>query len=211
MAENISKMELTDEKGNVVMTFDGETGNLISGGHGHDGDVVLKDSKGDITIHLNAFDGAIHLGGPDQDGDIKLKNKNNENTIHLNGRSAAVHLGGGGEDGEVFIKNSEGSEVIILDGNKGDITVNGASVATADYVFQKDYQLTSLENVKKHIEEFQHLPGVPSSADMKKEGLSLNNFSMKLLEKVEELTLYIIDQQEVIKAQEARISALENK
>ena len=210
-SQNLKTLHLVDEEGNVVVILEGSNGNYKAGGNGHDGDIFLLDSEGRTTIHLNAFDGAIHLGGPGQDGDIKLKNVDNQQTIHLNGRSGAIHLGGKDTDGEIFIKNSKGSEVIILDGNAGSIKVNGEKVATADFVFEADYQLPALNEVASFINENKHLPNVPSGAEIKDNGLDLNAFSMQLLRKVEELTLYVIKQEEKINQQEAQIQSLLNK
>ena len=64
----------------------------------------------------------------------------------------------------------------------------------ADYVFEPEYVLRTLTEVEEHIEEHQHLPGIPSVDDINGwKQLSIGDRDMKLLEKVEELTLYIID------------------
>lgn len=62
-----------------------------------------------------------------------------------------------------------------------------------DYVFDESYQLISLDEVKKHIDEKHHLPGMPSAAEIKKEGISLGEMDGLLLKKIEELTLYMIE------------------
>jgi hypothetical protein len=62
----------------------------------------------------------------------------------------------------------------------------------ADYVFKKDYKLNSLESVEKHIEEKGHLPNIPSAEEVVKNGINLGEMDAKLLEKIEELTLYVI-------------------
>ena len=67
-----------------------------------------------------------------------------------------------------------------------------------DYVFEDDYPLLSLEELRDYVTRERHLPNVPSSKDIKKDGLSLGEFQMTLLEKVEELTLYTLAQQEEI-------------
>lgn len=72
----------------------------------------------------------------------------------------------------------------------------------ADYVFDKDYQLPSLTEVENHIKAHQHLPEIPSAAEVNANGVNLAEMNVKLLQKVEELTLYIIEQ-------EKRISSLE--
>ena len=64
----------------------------------------------------------------------------------------------------------------------------------ADYVFEPEYVLRTLTEVEEHIEEHQHLPGMPSVDDINGwKQLSIGDRDMKLLEKIEELTLYIID------------------
>lgn len=68
----------------------------------------------------------------------------------------------------------------------------------ADFVFKKDYKLPSLGEVKKHIEEKGTLPGVPSESDVKANGVNLGEVNAILLQKIEELTLYVIKQQEEI-------------
>jgi hypothetical protein len=71
-----------------------------------------------------------------------------------------------------------------------------------DYVFAPDYHLPTLQEVARHIEEKQHLPGIPSAAEVAEEGINLSEMNVKLLQKIEELTLYVIQQEERIKALE---------
>lgn len=78
------------------------------------------------------------------------------------------------------------------------------SVPGPDYVFKEGYDLKSLEEVQKHIREKGHLPNIPSAAEMEENGVELGIMNMKLLEKIEELTLYTI-------AQEKRIKHLEKE
>ncbi len=61
-----------------------------------------------------------------------------------------------------------------------------------DYVFEKDYQLPSLEEIKKHIEEKGHLPNMPSAKEVEANGIELGEMNRLLLEKIEELTLHVI-------------------
>ena len=62
----------------------------------------------------------------------------------------------------------------------------------ADYVFHPGYELPPLQEVENFVSKQQHLPGIPSEKEVKEEGLDLGEFDRKLLKKVEELTLYII-------------------
>lgn len=62
-----------------------------------------------------------------------------------------------------------------------------------DYVFQPEYQLPDLLEVENYIEQNHHLPGVPSANSVAEEGIDLSEMNAILLEKIEELTLYVID------------------
>ncbi|MBI4648788.1 MAG: hypothetical protein HY738_19915 [Bacteroidia bacterium] len=64
----------------------------------------------------------------------------------------------------------------------------------SDYVFEKDYPLMTIGELEAYIDTVQHLPDVPSAEEMKKNGLDLGDISIILLKKVEELTLYLIEQ-----------------
>jgi len=64
----------------------------------------------------------------------------------------------------------------------------------ADYVFENNYQLRSIKELEQYIQTQKHLPDVPSAADVKKEGLDLGDNQAILLKKIEELTLYVIEQ-----------------
>lgn len=68
----------------------------------------------------------------------------------------------------------------------------------ADYVFDKSFKLKSLKEVENFIKENKHLPDVPSTADVTKNGLDLAETQALLLQKIEELTLYVIQQQKEI-------------
>ncbi len=68
----------------------------------------------------------------------------------------------------------------------------------ADYVFEKDYYLMPLNKVKSFIKENKHLPGVPSAKEVEKNGIRVEKVNEVLLKKIEELTLYVLEQQEKI-------------
>ena len=72
------------------------------------------------------------------------------------------------------------------------------SSAWPDYVFAPEYQRTSLADTEKFIQANHHLPGIPSAAKVADEGIALGKMDAKLLEKIEELYLHVIDQQKEI-------------
>lgn len=88
---------------------------------------------------------------------------------------------------------------------------NPATNGWADYVFKKDYKLRTLEEVEKHIDEKGHLPNIPSADEVEKDGINLGEMDAKLLEKIEELTLYSIEQNKSLKQQSEKIEKLEKK
>ncbi|SFN21123.1 hypothetical protein SAMN05421594_1492 [Chryseobacterium oleae] len=82
---------------------------------------------------------------------------------------------------------------------------------TADFVFEENYDLPKLEEVAQHIKEKKHLPEIASAKVMEKEGVNVGEFQIKLLQKIEELTLYVIEQNRQLKDQQEKIQKLETE
>ena len=78
-------------------------------------------------------------------------------------------------------------------GVKTEVIVEGSSTTWPDYVFKKDYRLKSLNDVEKYINAHNHLPNIPSAKEVETNGLGLAEMQTKQMEKIEELTLYLID------------------
>lgn len=101
------------------------------------------------------------------------------------------------------------------------LAVNGSVIATAvtvklynewaDYVFNDDYKLLSLTEVKKYIDKNHHLPDMPSAAQVQKDGLNLGEINTALTRKVEELTLYLIEKNEQLNKQQKEIDLLKEQ
>ncbi|MCC8427307.1 hypothetical protein [Mucilaginibacter sp. UR6-11] len=105
------------------------------------------------------------------------------------------------------------------------LTVNGtihstevkvtAAVPAPDYVFEPAYKLPKLTELKTYLDDNHHLPEIPSAADMEKNGINLSEMNLKLLKKVEELTLYVIqikeEQQKTTQAQQKQIDELKDR
>ena len=91
-----------------------------------------------------------------------------------------------------------------------------AALATSanwsDYVFDKKYHLAPLSTVEAYVAKNKHLPGVPSADELVKEGgVDMNEMFAKQMAKIEELTLYIIEQNKKIESMEKRVAQLEKK
>jgi len=77
-----------------------------------------------------------------------------------------------------------------------------------DNVFEEDYCLMDLNELESFVKQNNHLPDIPSEAEVKENGISIGEMNALLLKKVEELTLYIIEQQKMIENQHSEINNL---
>ena len=99
---------------------------------------------------------------------------------------------------------------------KGDIHAQEVKVdldgaVAPDYVFYEDYNLRPLKEVQEYIHENGHLPNIPSAKEMEERGLLLKEMNLKLLEKIEELTLYVIELEKKNKKYEERFAKIESE
>lgn len=101
--------------------------------------------------------------------------------------------------------------------SKGDHAIDGKLtvkevevklVTGADFVFKPDYKLKPLAEVESFVKENQHLPEIPSEKEMIENGFNINEMQIKLLQKIEELTLYIIEQDKKIELLQSEVKAL---
>ena len=157
------------------------------------GDVILG-SINSSTLRVAAEDGL----GWAADGD-NLKNTN----------------GGGVVIGNVS-STPAGYRLYVADGvltEKVKVAVKSTS-DWSDKVFDKSYKLRNLQEVEAYINQEKHLPGIPSAKEVVKEGVDVGQMQSKLLEKVEELTLYVIEikkQNDALKQKSVQLERLVNK
>lgn len=88
------------------------------------------------------------------------------------------------------------------------------AIKGADFVFEDDYQLMPLHELEVFVKEQKHLPEVASANEMETNGTDLGHMNSKLLQKIEELTLYTIEQQkqiDALKVQNAKLQTIEEK
>jgi len=126
------------------------------------------------------------------------------------------------DTGKVGIGTTNPDQLLTVNGtiHSKEVKVDLA-VAAPDYVFEKDYKLPSLSEIKIYINHNKHLPEVPSAKDMEANGIQLGEMNMLLLKKIEELTLHVIQQNERIEKQDLlfknlyieleNLKAMENK
>ncbi|WP_417887107.1 hypothetical protein [Zunongwangia sp.] len=103
-------------------------------------------------------------------------------------------------NGNVGIGISNPDEKLTVNGSihtkEVRVDVNGFSVP--DYVFHEDFDLINLQKLKKYIEENHHLPNIPSALEFENKGMNLKQMNLLLLQKIEELTLYVLSLQEQV-------------
>lgn len=119
--------------------------------------------------------------------------------IYDNGTSVGIGTSNVNETGyKLFVETGIRSRKVKVDQN-----------TWSDYVFNPDYHLPSLLEVQQFINQYKHLPDVPSTKEVQTNGLDLGDGQAILLKKIEELTLYIIEQNKKLEEQEKRIQQLE--
>jgi len=104
-----------------------------------------------------------------------------------------------GTNGNVGIGTKNPDSKLAVNGKIHTKEVKVDLIGWSDFVFYEDYKLPSLATVEKHIKEKGHLKDIPSAKDVKENGIYLGEMDAKLLQKIEELTLYTIQQQKEIK------------
>jgi hypothetical protein len=116
---------------------------------------------------------------------------------------------------QVFFKNTgnvgigtstTGSHRLAVEGSIGAREIKVEATGWSDFVFEENYQLPTLKEVENHIKEKGHLQDIPSAEKVKKDGFFLGEMDAKLLQKIEELTLYTIDQEKKLEAQDLKIN-----
>ncbi len=188
----------------------------------------------------SSFDGALGIGTPNPskpleirqkenpkaDGALVISEPNNSQKIYLHladnasGEYGYFHLGGKTNLRGNGVHSSFDGALGIGVENPGPwkLAVNGkirakevkVETGWADFVFEKEYQLPTLKEVENHIKEKGHLKDIPSAKEVAENGIFLGEINAKLLQKIEELTLYVIEQNKRINQLENRLNQQNN-
>jgi hypothetical protein len=105
--------------------------------------------------------------------------------------------------------DSKGYKLAVAGGIIGESVTVKLQSNWPDYVFEDSYKLPSLPQLESYINQYHHLPEIPSARDVNQEGLDLGEMNKLLTKKVEELTLYLIEKDKAIKDQDNRVKKLE--
>jgi len=174
-------------------------------------------AAGYITFGFSSTSGANTVS-PDP---LTIQQSNLSIGININTPKAKLHIKGGGTDttSSLLVNNSANAEVfrILNNGNIGvgiatpqtKLAVNGTittmkvkvtQTGWPDFVFSSNYRLPELPQLEKYIAAYRHLPGIASAAEVEKNGVDLGDNQAAMLQKLEELTLYVIRQNKEIES-----------
>ncbi|WP_299160487.1 hypothetical protein [uncultured Tenacibaculum sp.] len=136
-----------------------------------------------------------------------LSKANNRIARYANSLVIQTDFSGGWKDNVNFLDNGNvgvgtrdtGTHKLAVEGSIGARKIKVEAFPNwSDFVFEKEYKLPTLKEVESHIKEKGHLKDIPSEAEVKKNGFYLGDMDAKLLQKIEELTLYTIQQDKEI-------------
>jgi len=114
-------------------------------------------------------------------------------------------------NGNVGIGTNNPQDKLTVAGKIGACEIRVTTNAGADFVFEPDYQLTELAELEKFVKAHKHLPEIPTAKQMVKDGVNLGELNIKLLQKVEELTLHLIEKEKQLRDQGDKVFKLEAK
>lgn len=127
---------------------------------------------------------------------------------YITGQTEKIRIQG---NGNVGIGTTNPDSKLTVAGNihvqEVKVTINAGVVP--DYVFANDYKLKSLQEVENYIKQNDHLPEIPSATEIEKNGLMLAQMNLSLLKKMEEMTLYMIEQNKQIIDLKSRLDKVE--
>jgi hypothetical protein len=159
------------------------------------GDSAGYNSTGNKNIFLGYSAGFYENSGSNK---LYIANDSNRTLMYGDFSTGQVLLGKGQPTGYVF----KGTRTLnVLGGLLVDSVRVALSATWSDYVFNDDYPLMPLNELQQFISKNKHLPGIPTANEVKAEGIELGGMNAKLLAKIEELHLYILQQQRLHESQ----------
>jgi hypothetical protein len=182
---------------------------------------IFVNTNGDIGLNTSSPTAPVHILRNASVGNLQMLRLDNNNGSLMrynntaNGQFWDVGMVNNGNFRLVFDSGGPNTKIVEIFRATGNISTpgsfisNGTTLNVPDYVFDNDYQLMPLSELKEFVSQQKHLPNVPSEKEIKENSLNLTEMQMRLLEKIEELTLYTIDQQQTIDELKTRVEKME--
>ncbi|GGF73251.1 hypothetical protein [Wenyingzhuangia marina] len=149
---------------------------------------------------------------------FSFKRTDNTQEAYLSYTGYAIAIGTKGnerlrihQNGNIGIRITDPKHELSVNGTIWSKEVKVSLSDAADWVFDEDYKLKPLTEVENYIKQNRHLPEIPSAEEFKKNDLKVSEMTNKLLQKIEELTLYTIQQQKEILELNKRLNKIETQ
>jgi hypothetical protein len=158
----------------------------------------LQGGAQSIMIFGNNGQNEIRAGNTNAGGYLDFFTNNTADYTLASNGNFAMRLA---SNGSVGIGTTQPDSKLTVNGtiHSKEVKVD-ASIPVPDYVFEPNYKVLQLSELKTYLAVNHHLPEIPSAAEMDKNGINLSEMNLKLLKKVEELTLYLIEKDSQIES-----------
>jgi len=204
--------------GNVGIGTSSPTQKLDVNGNGSFKGGLISDLSGAIGGYVKIINSSKTGAGAARDWTIFNMSGNYGNSLQFWAYDELACAGGMCGSRFTIMDNGNVGIGITNPSNKLDVngTIHSKEVKVdmtgwSDFVFKKEYNLPTLEQVEKHITEKGHLENIPSEEEVLKNGINLGEMNAKLLQKIEELTLYMIEMKKDISALKQENTELKSK
>ncbi|MEQ9405814.1 MAG: hypothetical protein RIM99_19640 [Cyclobacteriaceae bacterium] len=184
----------TTNTGNYKLAIHGTTSAYSSIKITNDGNSAMGLQFGNVSYNLN---------------DAELWNFENGYFRIGTGNAERLRVAANGNVG--IGTTNTGTYKLEVNGAIKGTTLHTSTQSWSDFVFEKEYKLRTLTEVENYISENKHLPEIPSEAEVIKNGINIGEMNAKLLQKIEELTLYLIEQNKKLAVANSNIEELQKE
>ncbi|MCC4230974.1 tail fiber protein [Zunongwangia profunda] len=187
----------TGAEGSVVFLLEADSDNSVETSN-----PLIKMLQDGKSVGANIGFSESQFGTDNFGIGMRYSNQDKNDVFIINPQNGFVGIGTKSPDSKLTVKGKIHSQEVKID-------LNGAVVP--DYVFLDDYNLKLLEEVESFIDKNGHLENIPSAKQVEEEGWNVKSMNLKMLEKIEELTLYVIEQNKINKEQQEEIAELKKQ
>jgi len=187
----------------------------IEGYNGANGSPFNISKNGNVGINvttprtkLDVWGGSLSITGSDINGTLIAGSQGGLAYIGSDALTNSIAIHPNGNVGIGTIKISDPTYKLFVESGIRTRKIKVDQLTWPDYVFHNSYQLRPLHEVEQYIQQNHHLPEVPSAEEVKKDGIDLGDNQATLLKKIEELTLYAIEQNKKLAEQQSQTEAL---